>query len=222
LIKRLDDNPATWESIQPSDFVEIHGIFCPNPFANSLEIIERLLNISQIVLDMPPSYKKPSELSKTKLTPEEKQHLKEEERKIQEEREKAHNQTRQMEQLRKFLQSALSDIQAEKIRIFVIDLKEPSEYKVVTLLFMDYLRDRSMTEISYKEFKLLGKVARKVDRQNDKPIDLLVGTGFGGIGRDVLEQLVGGLAQMPNMNLPEVEMEITGPALEIVPIAIFV
>jgi len=222
LVKRLDENSATWDDIQPSDFVEIHGIFRPNPSANSLEIMERLIRITQIVQDMPPSYKKSSDSTKTKMTTEEKQQLKEEERKTNEEREKVRNQIKQMEQMRKFLQSVLSDIQSEKIRIFVVDLKQPVEYKVVALLFVDYLRDQSMKEISYKEFKLLGKVARKLDESDDKSIDLLVGTGFGGIDKNVLEQLVGGLAHIPNMNFPEVEMEITGPALEIVPIAVFI
>ncbi len=36
LIKKVDNDPASWAAIQPSDFIELHGMFKPNPLANSL------------------------------------------------------------------------------------------------------------------------------------------------------------------------------------------
>ena len=79
-----------------------------------------------------------------------------------------------------------------------------------------------MTEISHKEYRLIGKVVRKIESDTDESIDFLLNTGLGGIGEEVLNQLLSVFDQMPGMNLPKVETEIPGPALEIVPIAIFV
>lgn len=73
-----------------------------------------------------------------------------------------------------------------------------------------------------KEYRLLGKVVRKIEEGSQETIDLLRGTGLGGVGQEALEELWGTLNQMEGMNLPEVRSEIGGRALEVVPIAIFV
>jgi hypothetical protein len=79
-----------------------------------------------------------------------------------------------------------------------------------------------MTEISHKEFRILGKVVRIIAEDSEESIDLLRGTGLGGIGKNTLDTLMVSINQLEGMNLPEVKTEIRGPALEIVPIAIYV
>ena len=79
-----------------------------------------------------------------------------------------------------------------------------------------------MAEIGYKEYRLLGKVVRKIEENSEETIDLLRGTGLGGVGRETLEQLWNAFNQMEQMNLPQVKSEVGGPALEVVPIAIFI
>ena len=210
LIKRADDDKS-WETIQPTDFIEIRGVFRPNPLANSLEIIDKLLGIIQLFDTDTLSSRKSSA---QKQTPDEK-------KRVQEAKQKAQAQAKQMEEIRKFLKGISSDIQAENIRAFVLESSSPA-FKSVVLLYLNYLRDQTMTEISYKEYHLLGKVVRKIEADSADTVDLLLGTGLGGIGKDTLQELVGMFGQMPGMNLPEVETEISGPALEIVPIAIYV
>ena len=210
LIKRADDDKS-WETIQPADFIEIRGVFRPNPLANSLEIIDKLLGIIQLFDTDTLSSRKSSA---QKQTPDEK-------KRVQEAKQKAQAQAKQMEEIRKFLKGISSDIQAENIRAFVLESSSPA-FKSVVLLYLNYLRDQTMTEISYKEYHLLGKVVRKIEADSADTVDLLLGTGLGGIGKDTLQELVGMFGQMPGMNLPEVETEISGPALEIVPIAIYV
>jgi len=212
LIKRVDD-VTTWDDIQPTDFVEIRGVFRPNPLANSLEIIDKLIGIFQLFDSDTLS---PNKSSTQKLTPEQKKESQEAKRKTQ-------AQSKQMGEIRKFLKGISSDIQDENIRAFVLDsISSEFEFRSVVLLFLNYLRDQTMTEISHKEYRLLGKVVRKIERDSTDSVDLLVGTGLGGIGKDTLQGLVGSFGQMPGMNLPEVVTEINGPALEIVPIAIYV
>jgi len=42
------------------------------------------------------------------------------------------------------------------------------------------------------------------------------------MGKETIQQLVGVFNEQKQMRLPEVKTEISGPALEIVPIAVFV
>ena len=51
LLKKLDEGGIAWADILPSDFVEIRGIFRPNPFANSLEIMDRLIGLYKLLLN---------------------------------------------------------------------------------------------------------------------------------------------------------------------------
>lgn len=124
-----------------------------------------------------------------------------------------------LNQIKKMIEGILSDIENEQVKIFVVTLRG---YSVVTLLFVDYLRDQRMIEISHREYRLLGKVVRKIQGETNETIDLLRNTGLGAMGKETIQQLVASFGEQKQMNLPEVKTEILGPALEIVPIAIFV
>jgi len=201
LIKRPYENSEVWETIEPSDFVEVHGVFRPNPLADSLERIDRLIGLFEIMSDFRPLPSSQSSGSQKKGSQDDK---------------------KQMRQFRHFFQGILADIEKKNTRTFVIDATGPSQFPTVVLLFTDYLRDQTMAEIGYKEYHLLGKVVRKIEQDSEETIDLLRGTGLGGVGREALERLWNAFNQMDQMNLPQVKPEISGPALEVVPIAIFI
>ena len=200
LIRRLDEDESAWETVVSSDFVEIRGVFRPNPLVDSLERIDRLMGIFEI-LGSSIAGSKMSSKKKGKGGPSDKKMMKE---------------------FRQFIRGILSDIERGNTRIFIVDAVHSGQFKAVVLLFTDYLRDPTMTEIAHKEYRLLGKVVRKIEEGSQETIDLLRGTGLGGVGREALEELWGTLNQMEGMNLPEVRSEIGGRALEVVPIAIFV
>lgn len=199
LIKRPYENPEVWDSIIPSDFVEIHGLFQPNPIVDSLQRIDRLLELFEVLQGFIPQVVSQSPGKKN----------------LQDEK-------KQMKVFRQFLQSILKDIEAKNTRSFVIDATKPNRFQVVVLLFEDYLRDRTLAEIAHKEYRLLGKVVRKIEQGSDKTIDLLRGTALGGIGKESLEQLWNALNQINQIDLPQVKSEIDGPSLEVVPIAVYV
>lgn len=208
LLKRLNEGGNVWADIAPSDFVEIRGVFRPNPFASSLEIMDRLIGIYKLFLNSSfPSQSSAGQADK---------------RKSQEEKTRVQSEAKQIEQFKEFLRGVLQDIQSENIRAFVVDLNYPKDYRAVILLYLNYMRDQTTKELSHKEYRLLGKVVRKVEKESSEKIDLLLGTGLGGIGKQTLQGLVAMFNQVPNMNLPEIQTEINGPALEIVPVAIFV
>lgn len=51
LIKRVPD--TEWADIAPSDFIEVRGVFRPNPLAESLSTVLRMLGIISAVLTIP-------------------------------------------------------------------------------------------------------------------------------------------------------------------------
>jgi hypothetical protein len=185
-----------WQSISPSDFVEFHGLIRPNPLTDSLQRLDRLLGIIQIL--GPDAFTGSTTQSKPKSA------------------------AKQMKQIRDFFAGVLNDIEGENVRKFVVEVSTFKECKAVALLFLDYLRDKTMAEIAFKEYKILGKIVRKIEPSSEESIDLLSGTGLGGIGRDSLSKLLGGLGDLEGMDLPPVVTEIAGPSLEVVPIAVFI
>jgi hypothetical protein len=202
-IKRFEADKATWETVHPSDFVEVHGVFRPNPLAYSLEVIDRLAGLAAAFGGIQPGMQ--SARGKTAKPPT-----------------LAGGHDQQLSQVRRFLKDVLADIQREKVRTFVVDLGYPPSHRAVALLFSDYLRDQTMSEISHKEYRLLGKVVRKLDSDSPERIELLRGTGLGGFSKSVIDSIIAGLGSAEGMNLPEVQVDIAGPALEMVPIAVFV
>lgn len=198
LIKHLDNtNAESWKTIQPSNFVEIRGLFQPNPLADSLRAIDKLF-----VLFMPALPQSSLKGKKKQPKPQ-----------------TAANQNYSLSQIKKMIEGILVDVENEQVKTFVVSL---GEYSAVTLLFADYLRDQSMTEINHREYRLLGKVVRKIDKEDGETIDLLRNTGLGVMGQEAIQQLTGVFNEQEKMRLPEVKTQISGPALEIVPIAVFI
>lgn len=62
---------------------------------------------------------------------------------------------------------------------------------------------------------------RKLSR-NDEEVELLRGTAVGGLGEDVLDELLGAFRQIEGIQLPEITTKVPGPAIQVVPIAIYV
>lgn len=197
-IKLIDASPAAWESLTTSSFVEISGVFRPNPLAHSLQTVIALLNLARMTAGMNGSSGAGQ-------------------RKAQK------TQAKELDQLRKFLEGILSDMASEDVNLFVVDASHSPPDHVVVALFSEYLRDRSLTELSQGEFRLLGKVVRKLTTPEEY-IDLLRGTALGSLSEDILAELLQAFeqAESEGLRLPEVETRVSGPALQVVPIGIYV
>lgn len=210
LIKRLSDDAREWESIEPSDFVEIRGVFRPNPLAESLSTVLRILGIVRSVYTIPD--KAPGSAKR--------------EDKIQADtaRAAAAAQINEFEQIEHVLRGVLDDVQHEGARLFVIQLAEGSGRSVVARLFTEYARDSSFAELGHGDFKLLGKVVRNLADPAEPGIDLLQGTGMGGMGEEILEELLSGFraAASVGLNLPDIATTVDAPALQVVPIGVYV
>lgn len=139
------------------------------------------------------------------------------------ERKQATRETKEFDNTRKFLSGIRSSLEQADIRIFIVDLADSSGYKAVVSLFNEYLRDRSMTELTRGEFRLLGKISRNIPGEAEG-VDLLRGTAFGGLSDTILTEVLAGFGQAKaqGLNIPDVETKIRGPALQVIPIAIYV
>lgn len=208
LVRRPYKDVDVWAQIEPSDFVEIRGVFRPNPLADSLGVLDRVMGLVELASGLDTS---PVDATTTA-----------EKKAAQERKKAAQDEKKQMQQIRQFVQGLLDDIQKSNTRVFVVGGSVPEDPSTVILLFTDYLRDPTMAEVAHKEYRLLGKVVRKIESSSDEGIDLLRGTGLGGVGEEMLDRILGGFNQMEGMNLPEVSSNVPGPALEVVPIAIYV
>lgn len=184
-VKRFDGTNESWSELEPSDFVEIKGVFRPNPLGDSLKTLNRILDIVEPALKI-------EDKDRINLA---------------------------------LLKNLLSDLEREDLRLFVIDMfTRGIEYKAVVTLFLDYLRDNSTFELSHKEFKLLGKVVRRFDQNSEEKLNLLSGTGFGGLGDQIINPFADSLNQLneKGMRIPKIETELSPPLLQILPIAIYV
>jgi hypothetical protein len=215
LIKRMNPDDESWNAIQVADFIELRGVFAPNPLTDALKFIERMIPLIELAKSLPGSSadspvlgptinkrqgRKKHQSTITSISPE----------------------NQQLTQLRSFLRELLQGLENEQVRSFIVSSTDRDSLEAVVVLSLDYLRDKTMTEIYQKEFFLLGKVVRKVEPEEGQPISLLTGTVLGSLGDSIVHKIVDALRSMPDMNLPDIRTEIDGPALEIVPIAVYV
>jgi len=192
-IKFYDGSQESWDALRAADFIELAGVLRPNPLADSLALFDRLLGLMEVLGKIPG---------------------------MQQTGKATSSQAREIRQIRQFLSGVLGDLERGDLRLLVIDLPSP-DHKATATIFTEYLRDKSMSELAHREYRVLGKIVRKLS-DPDESIELLRGTALGGLGNEVVEELVSGFSDIPDMNLPEVNVRITGAALEIVPIAIYV
>ncbi len=197
-IHQIDDSSSSWDHVKPSDFVEIRGLFRPNPLMEGLttlllnmnfrrDAVSSVLNSSQTVEGVPPS-EDPNETT-----------------------------------IRKLINGILPGLEQveSQANMFLVEVG-PQSLQVVVKLFKKYLRDPSMTELSYGKFVLFGKVTQNLAK--DQTIDLLRGTGFGTIGDTYIDGLIKTFndhgSQMAK--IPKIITKVEWPALQVIPIAIYI
>lgn len=85
-----------------------------------------------------------------------------------------------------------------------------------------YLSNDNVSEILGGRFKVLGKVIAICDDEGDN-IDLLRKTSLSAFSETLLEEMFSGFKneEMKQINLPELKTKIEGPAVIVIPIAIF-
>jgi hypothetical protein len=216
---KLISNDESWNNINESEFIELQGKFIPNPIVNSLmrfdSLFDMLIRFSEQklippfdTLDNPPI---PPNLHGKQI-----QNYKKELKK------NAEKQLKDFKSLKDMLNGIKEDLETNKdFQKYVIEVKNLSDHKIVTYLFNEFMRDRAGAELPYGEFKIIGKVVRKIE--GNESIDLLEGTALG-LSDEMIESLKTPLKDMEGgqFKIPEIFTEVKSPAMQIIPIAIFV
>lgn len=199
LVKEIVDENS-WNDIAASDFVEARGKFIPNPLSASLQTMNRLLGMISLFggLDFTIRGKSPQQ------------------------KREAQQQSRQFQDMRKFFEGVMKDLQHENIQTYVVELTTLPNYRIVISLFTEYLRDRSGTELPYGEFRVLGKVI--INIKEGESVDLLRGSALSGLSEEILSPLLNGFREAgeKGIKIPDLITKIEAPAIQVIPISVYV
>lgn len=121
------------------------------------------------------------------------------------------------------LDGILKALTQSKSLELIADMLDIPGVKVVLSTKLNYFSDQNASEIIDGEFHVLGKIIRVVPPDSGDSINLLRKTSFGMVKRQIIEQLKNAFvgAGEHGLEFPELVTEIPGPALQVIPIAIF-
>jgi hypothetical protein len=107
--------------------------------------------------------------------------------------------------------------------IFAESLTE-EDVKIVLTIEPEFLGDPSMSDLIDGDYTVIGKVSKVIKSNEDPGINLLRKTSLASVQKKLLDQLFASLEEVKNagFDFPNIETEIKGPAMQIIPIAIFV
>ena len=92
-------------------------------------------------------------------------------------------------------------------------------------VYIDYFSNRNMNEITDGHYRVIGKITKIINEPDDS-INLLRNTSFSLFQQSVLDALfsdfAGPDAQKAGMEIPNTSTTVNGPAVMILPIAIFI
>lgn len=132
------------------------------------------------------------------------------------------DQSNNLERARKKLQQISQYLKAGNT-IDILSDNLDCGYKAVITLEEEYLNDLTMSDLVDGQFKIIGKITRVIDDANDS-VNLLRKAAIGAINKEaLLTEFTGwsSLAASANIKIPPIEWEVSGPALQVIPIAIF-
>ena len=128
---------------------------------------------------------------------------------------------KEVPKMKKNMESFVSTLSSGNMQ----DLATPpllSGHRCLITLETQYLNDQSMSDLVDGQFKVVGKVIRVIEKNNGA-ISLNRKTALGRMPASALEGLKLFFEKIQNENyrFPEFELEIPGPVIQVLPIAIF-
>ncbi len=113
-------------------------------------------------------------------------------------------------------------IEGSRGHIYVVELSQPKEHKVIVSLYTDFLRDQRGNELENGRFTILGKVYRKVS--GSESLDLLEKSPLKAINEKVIQSIFEqykGIREK-GINVPDWDREVNAPAMALIPISVFI
>jgi hypothetical protein len=226
---RKPTSSAEAELLGFGDFVELRGIVGANPFTHGLRQALSLVELIETASpDLPEESTKTRSRSSGGRTTQSNS-----ERQAEEKVAKADDEKREQRQAMKngvaLVRKMTEQVEREGTQTVVLDCTQIS-YKAVATLFTANLRDRSMSEIMNREFRILGKITRHLPPGDGDRVDLLTASGISALSEPIIDKLsetlpgvkpAEGNAESP-VKIQRLISKIDPPVLEIVPIALYV
>ncbi|ENM6576391.1 hypothetical protein AB8I88_001335 [Vibrio fluvialis] len=179
---------------QAGDFVEFEGFLKRNPIVETIDSLAEMMNMAETFAD-----KSQVKSGKNNLS-----------------QQSEHNKLKQ--QLVRFSSALKSGS--------TIDLSSSSlngKYTAVVTVETEFLNDPLMSDLVDGQFKVIGKVIRSVGDSSDS-INLLRKTALSKMPPELMIQALSGLSALGSKQgfcIPELKMEVEGPAIQVLPIAIY-
>jgi len=105
------------------------------------------------------------------------------------------------------------------------EIRDAWPAKAVISTSLEFFNDGEANEIIDGEYRVLGKVVRVVGSDSEQAINLLRRTALGKFDSEMIdEHLINPqkTVKVPGMSLPDLDTRIEGPAIQVIPMAIFV
>ena len=119
------------------------------------------------------------------------------------------------------MEAFTNSLKANGMVDMICEMEGIKNYKAVLPVYMDYFFNGNSSEIVDGKFKVLGKVTKVCNK--DEKIDLLRNTSLSIFKESLLGEMLSGFNNDSNqdMNIGELETTVQGPALLVIPIAIY-
>lgn len=198
LLKRINTQEEI-EKLASGQFVEFRAVLKKNPLVDAIEGFKQLMEIAVLFTDKESGALKGGKRGKGGRPQDANQLI--------------------MRQLDGML-TALTQSNSLELIGEMLDI---SGVKAVLSAKLDYFSDQNAQEIIDGEFRVLGKVIRVIKSDSGDAINLLRKTSFGRFDRNIFDQLASAFVgvEEAGVRFPKLITEIQGPALQIIPIAIF-
>lgn len=213
LLKFFDGSEESWNDIGPMSFVELRGVIKVNPLQEYFTAMEELLDFHKLIQNL-------IKIPLQNNVPDSRQPQSQGRRSNQSD----DYESKEIKQFRGITKKVLEEFSKRKEPRMVFDLLHSTDHKAVFSINPSFLGDNSLVDLADNEYLILGKVARKLYDADDVPINLLPGITLARLGVQNLNQLTEMLNKVTEtgIDLPEIRTEIGSPALEILPIAIYI
>jgi hypothetical protein len=179
---------------EPGDMVEFEASLKRNPVIETLDSMAEMMGMAPIFID------KPSEVKGQKRNSQETDYQK--------------------------LQKQISAFSASLKSGNTIDLTAENlsaKHSAVITVETQFLNDPLMSDLVDGKFRVLGKVIRTINDDSES-ISLIRKAAISKMPSSIIEQAFGGLAALSTdqgFGTPEMFWEVTGPAIQIIPVAIY-
>ncbi|HEX6253814.1 MAG TPA: hypothetical protein VFZ55_06305 [Nitrososphaera sp.] len=116
----------------------------------------------------------------------------------------------------------INEAEDPRSRVYVVELSQPKDHRVIVSLYTDFLRDQIGNELDNGYFTLLGKVYRKVTAPES--IDLLEKSSLKAVDDSVIQSFFESFKDIERkgIKVPEWSRHVQAPAMTVIPIAVYI